>query len=547
VPDARPTLQMAAGEASARGAPAAAAALLRRALEEPLEDQQRVSVLMALGAAETELAQPSAADRFIEAASMISDPDARFEAALAACGAATLDAARGMRSIALLDSTQPIPGDRESQIRAMNARLTASFSDPVRQHELAAAAEALGPIPGETEAERRLLAWLARLRLERGENAERVAEVAERAVGDLFDETHSTIGILIALTQTDRLALAGQLADRAIQRAQERGSPQLYISAMSWRGRIARIRGDLPVAEGFARAALDAAEGASGGWHQIGAGVLIATLIDQGRIDEADAVWAGMGLGEVLPPQRPLTVLLQIRGRLRAAQGDGDRALADFREARRRLGPSSQTINGVNLSARTAETLHALRRDDEARAESSATLAIARRFGAATAFGGALRVHGLLTDDPAVLREAVDVLRSSPARLEEARAHVDLGAHLRRHGARRDARKQLRAGHELAVACGAHPLAHRARAELAASGIRLVARDPERRDELTTSEHRIARMAADGATNRDIAQALFLTVKTVEMHLSNTYRKLDIRSRRELHTALAAHAQDQAN
>jgi len=156
-------------------------------------------------------------------------------------------------------------------------------------------------------------------------------------------------------------------------------------------------------------------------------------------------------------------------------------------------------------------------------------------------------VHGLLTDDPAVLREAVDVLRSSPARLEQARAHVDLGAHLRRHGARREAREELGAGHELAVTRGAHALAEHARAELAASGSRLVARDPEQRDELTPSEHRIARMAADGATNRDIAQALFLTVKTVEMHLSNTYRKLDIRSRRDLPTALAADAQGQAD
>jgi DNA-binding CsgD family transcriptional regulator len=161
--------------------------------------------------------------------------------------------------------------------------------------------------------------------------------------------------------------------------------------------------------------------------------------------------------------------------------------------------------------------------------------------------GGALRVHGLLTDDPAMLHEAVDVLHSSHARLEQARAHVDLGAHLRRHGARRDAREQLRAGHALAATCGAHALAHRAQAELATSGIKLVARNPERRDELTPSEDRIAHMAADGATNREIAQALFLTVKTVEMHLSNAYRKLDIRSRRDLHTALAADAHDQAN
>ena len=187
---------------------------------------------------------------------------------------------------------------------------------------------------------------------------------------------------------------------------------------------------------------------------------------------------------------------------------------------------------------RTAEALHALDRDDEALAQTRVAVEVAGKFGAASTLGAALRVHGRLARDEGSLGEAVRVLHGAPARLERARALIDLGAALRRGGARRDSREPLRAGHELAAACGARALAEEARSELAASGIRVTRRDPVRRDQLTPSERRIAQMAADGAYNKEIAQSLFLSVKTVEMHLSNAYRKLDVRSRVDLHAAL---------
>jgi DNA-binding CsgD family transcriptional regulator len=114
--------------------------------------------------------------------------------------------------------------------------------------------------------------------------------------------------------------------------------------------------------------------------------------------------------------------------------------------------------------------------------------------------------------------------------------------HAPARGARRESRAPLRAGHELALACHAHAVAVHARNELAASGVNVERGDLARRDELTPSERRIANMPAEGAPNKPIAQSLFLTVKTVEMHLSSAYRKLDIRSRRDLASALAASA-----
>ena len=94
----------------------------------------------------------------------------------------------------------------------------------------------------------------------------------------------------------------------------------------------------------------------------------------------------------------------------------------------------------------------------------------------------------------------------------------------------------------MAAAAGAVPLAERARAELAAAGLRPRAMALKGVGALTASERRVADLAAEGQTNKDIAQSLYVTPKTVEVHLSNSYRKLGIRSRRELAEALAAPA-----
>ena len=102
-----------------------------------------------------------------------------------------------------------------------------------------------------------------------------------------------------------------------------------------------------------------------------------------------------------------------------------------------------------------------------------------------------------------------------------------------------DAREPLRRALELATVCGAEPLAEHARTELHAAGVRPRREALSGVESLTPSERRVADLAAAGRTNRDVAQELFVTPKTVEVHLSNAYRKLGIRSRRELAGALA--------
>ena len=235
-------------------------------------------------------------------------------------------------------------------------------------------------------------------------------------------------------------------------------------------------------------------------------------------------------------------VLLSQRGIVRVAAGDRERGLADLLEADRRMSAA-----GFDLSARSdwapaaALTLAQLGQAREARELAERELAAATQFGSARRRGIALMTRGLLDTGAqrvARLTDAVAALERSPARLEYARALVRLGEALRAQGQRRPSRETLAQGFDLANRCGAARLAEQARAELLATGAR-----PRRTaltgvGALTPAELRTARMAAQGMSNREIAQALFVSIKAVEGQLSQAYAKLGIRGRGALQSAL---------
>jgi DNA-binding CsgD family transcriptional regulator len=269
-------------------------------------------------------------------------------------------------------------------------------------------------------------------------------------------------------------------------------------------------------------------------------GYLAQALVWRGELEAAEWAIGESGCGPDLPEFVCLNPVFGSRGRLRLAQGRAEEALRDFEE----LGARSDRIGLLNpvqgwrLGA--AAALVRLGRAGEAIPLAEEQLRLARRWGTSSAIGAAMHALALARGGRAdELAEAERVLAEGPERLEHARCLVDLGASLRSDGRRRDAREPLRQALDIAWRCGAKPLAGRAYEELLAAGARPRRLTSSGADSLTPSERRVAGLAAEGRTNREIAQELFVTPKTVENQLGRVYGKLGVSSRKELAGALA--------
>jgi len=185
--------------------------------------------------------------------------------------------------------------------------------------------------------------------------------------------------------------------------------------------------------------------------------------------------------------------------------------------------------------------LHCGHRED-ARASLARFRVAAERAERRWALAAVARCEGMLEDDyDEPFERSLALVEASPLALERARTHLAYGERLRRSGRRRDARPHLRLAHEAFSAVDAAPWAERAAAELRATGESVGPRTPDRRGELTPQELQIAQLIAEGKTNKEIAAQLYLSPKTIEYHLANAYRKLEIHSRAELTRVVAAH------
>jgi DNA-binding NarL/FixJ family response regulator len=222
--------------------------------------------------------------------------------------------------------------------------------------------------------------------------------------------------------------------------------------------------------------------------------------------------------------------LLEPRGRLRHQRGDREGGIADLRRAvdtyrALQLGPTfTRSRSSLALALPAASR-------DEALELCVEELALARGTELPRPEAVALTALGLVEggdDGIDMLREALALLDGSEWRLERARTLVELGAALRRAKLRTEARTHLTAGLDLAQRCGAVRLAQRAEEELRAAGARPRRTERSGAAALTASELRVAELAAQGRTNVEIAQDLFVSAKTVETHLSNSYRKLGL-------------------
>jgi DNA-binding CsgD family transcriptional regulator len=272
------------------------------------------------------------------------------------------------------------------------------------------------------------------------------------------------------------------------------------------------------------------------------AAFLIRCLVERNQLDEAEAVLDAVPRYEGSADLWQTMLLDQARGFIQLARRDFDQAARTFMD----LGKRSDewgTANPAVICWRSpaAEALAGLGDRDAAIRLADAEIELARGMRSRRALGVALiagaKVRGG-AEGLELAREAVAVLERSPAALERARARLTLGTLLRAAGRRSDARPALRGALDLAAKLRADAIAQTALEELVICGARPRREHSSGVEALTASELRVARMAAGGMANRQIAQALFVTEKTVELHLTHVYSKLGVGSRRELPPAL---------
>jgi DNA-binding CsgD family transcriptional regulator len=553
-------LVAAARAAGKQGALESEAVFLRRALAEPPPPGDRPALLLDLGMAEASAGLADWPEHLQQAVDAAPDPAAAAEAALVLAHALS-GAQRYAEAVEVLDRAAATLGAPRSELglQLEAAAVIAEFNDPATMPPVSPRRVILRErAADDPAAPAELLAAAAFISVLENEPAEGAAELASRALqagdsaprGSPGRQWVSSIGwfseIAFTLLWSERYAQLRPLLDGSIAQARAAGDSTRLAMGLAVRSWLALRRGELSSAEADARTALAAIElPAPPMFRVLNGASLLQALIERGELDEAEQALAPLDSeaesGSLVSP--PLRFA---RGRLRVAQGRVAEGLDDILAVGALL-TRSLVISPGALPWRSEAAFAYLALGDHEAAERLANeeLELAQAFGAPRALGEALRAAGVVAGGDrgaSLLREAIEAFERAGARLERTRALADLGAMLRRRNRRTEARELLREALDAAHRAGARPLAEYAETELRATGAR-----PRRvvltgLDSLTASERRIAELAGEGLTNREIAQTLFVTARTVEGHLTSVFRKLQVSSRDELRAALAGDA-----
>ncbi|MFF7946515.1 helix-turn-helix transcriptional regulator [Streptomyces griseorubiginosus] len=538
-------LRRAAADAVRTSAPEAALAYLRRALAEPPSDVEgRVGVLTEAGEAGF-LADVRSAVQYLDTAAELSgDPvvagrhaGMREMARLLAFKDADQAVSR------LTQAVDALPEEEDDLKRGLEATLMVVALFATGWDGVLERVPRLRRLPvAHTPGARALDTMIAAYDMHRCDptSTDRARRVAARAPGRAPGTDSAFIQVATSMCLISRDLDEGlEACDALLAEARATGSLLSISAAQTYRGWGWLLRGDLAEATTDLRDALKTAMAVNVSMTRPTTLAWLAeALAEQGRLDEADEVLGQLPAADPLKEVGPFYYSRYAQAVVLAHRGRYEEALAAVLEAGRRYGIYGR-CNPAVLPWRSlaATVLRALGREQEARRHAADELRLARAWGAPHAHGRALRVAGLVApraESTALLREAVDLLRDTPARLEYARALIDLGADARRGNSRAEARDHLAQGLDLAHRCGAAPLAEHARHELRAAGARPRTSAVSGPESLTPSEARVAELATRGLTNRQIAQELFVTPKTVEVHLSAAYRKLGISRRSQL-------------
>ncbi len=523
----------------------AAVSYLRRALEEPAAVDKRPALLMELGMAEALLNLPEAVEHLREAGEHLDDPQQRAQCSELLVRALIFTRPPQEAVAVAQQARAELPPEYVDQDRVLEAlELWApTFGAPAapgREARLAALRTGvLAEGPGA-----RMLAAIAALdwALTGGAAAQCVPLALEALSGGVLV---SADPILLSGSAVSVLALAEHertfsvLEQMAVE-VRRRSSPFLLSGIYYMQGWAWLARGELAEAADVLRRSGEVALS----WSSTASAYTVATfahvLIEQGDLVGAEDLLGQRG--PQMPGSDADTLCQEADVALLVARARWHEALTAVEEYAAGVSPGVVNPAWVPWRSLKAQALEGLGDHDAAVRLLEEELSAARAWGAPRALSHSLRLLGSLLDEREgldLLREAVQVAEGSPARLEYAKALTALGSALRRARQPTQAREPLRTGFEVATRCGAQPVAEHARAELYATGARPRREAFSGPESLTPSEQRVAELAAAGGSNREIAQQLYVTPKTVEVHLTSTYRKLGISSRAALADALA--------
>ena len=369
--------------------------------------------------------------------------------------------------------------------------------------------------------------------------------LAMRALGDgalLAEQTSQGPGVNLAvqaLLYAGRLSEAQDAADAAVRDARERGALLAHVEASYVRALVFDARGRITEAAADAQAALD---GLDWRWHdhrQRAVAILLHCMVERDELNEAAR------LIERADQELPVPIAQGIFALLHLARGRVHLRLRNYDAARQEVEAAANAVadyGPVNPAAfpwrsLAGEIAHFSGDHERARSLIDEEVALAQLFDVPIGLGIALRRRAITeTGDQALdtLQQAVAALEGTEARLELARTHAALGSALRRAGQRVSARSHLQKGLDLAHRGGATGVETQLRDELTAAGGRPRRSAVTGVESLTPTELRVAELGAEGLSNRQIAELIFVSRNTIAWHLRNIYRKLQVESREQI-------------
>ena len=539
-------LERAAATALERGRPETAVSYLQRALAEPPAAERRDALAVRLGRAEAMTGAPEALGRMRASGKLLTGGAERARSNLWT-GRVLMTQGRYRAAADSFRSGLAEPKVDEP-LRTLLSVSCWSMARLGYSERLDDPTEDRLPENASTPAGRLELAYAALDAALAGRPAQESRAMALQALGAgaLVREDSDGVGphlAALALSLSGDLQWAEAVLTAVIELSRERGASSdaalahaVRATAILRRGRLTDVLADLQAARSTH----------PGAWREASfptQAILPIVLLEQGRLERADAQIVRWSRSADPTAGIPYLTFLMTRGRLRRLQGRPDEALADFLDCGHRAA-ELEIFNPAAFPWRSQSALAMLQigKRGQASALAESELTLARASGAPDTVGHALHVLGTVEDGAEGLRlleESVEMLETSQAVLLRARALIDFGSALRKTSKQRLAREPLKRGLDLAQRCHAGALVQRGREELALAGARPRRIALNGADSLTARERQVAALARRGHSNREIAEVLVVTLKTVEWHLRQVYRKLEIGSRGELPDDLA--------